>query len=106
MQIWIWISGAIARLFIAFKLQAAGITARVLATMGLTWVSFDAVLPQLKAFVLNYASGLSAEAMNFLGYLGVGEAMSMVFSALTVRLAGRAFLAPKAAVDALQGNGS
>lgn len=104
MQIWFWITGAITRLLIAFKMQAAGISARVLTTMGLTWVSFDAVLPQLKAFVIQHASGMGAEAANFLGYLGVGEAMSMVFSALTVRLAGRAFLAPKAVVDQMQGN--
>lgn len=104
MQVWTWIIGAISRLLIAIKLQAAGITGRVLATMGLTWVSFDAVLPQLKAFVLQYTSGLSAEAANFLAYIGIGEAMSMVFSALTIRLAGRAFLAPKSVVSQLQGN--
>ena len=102
-QIWEWIIGGIARLVIALKLAAAGIAGRVLGTFGLTMVSFEALLPQLKSYVTQFASGLSGEALNFLGAVGMGEAMSMVFSALTVRLVWRVFIVPKVVADQLGG---
>ena len=102
-QVWVWILGGIARLLIALKLAAAGIVGRVLATFGLTLVSFEALLPQLKAFVQQFTAGLPAEALNFIGAIGLGQAMSMIFSALTVRLAWKVFIIPKSIADGLGG---
>lgn len=101
--VWGWIIGGIARLVTALKLAAAGIAGRILGTFGLTMVTFEALLPQLKAFVLQFASGLTAEALNFLGAIGLGQAMSMIFSALTVRLAWKVFIVPKSIADGLGG---
>lgn len=102
-QVWEWIIGGIARLLIALKLAAAGIVGRVLGTFGLTMVTFEALLPQLKSFMLQFASGLPSEALNFIGAIGLGQAMSMIFSALTVRLAWKVFIVPKAIADGLGG---
>lgn len=105
-QVWTWIIGFVARLVGALKLAAAGIVLRVLGTFGLTIISFKAVLPQLKAFVLQYVSGMPAEALNFLGAIGMGQAMSMIFSALTIQLAHKVFIVPKTVADAIQGGGT
>lgn len=102
-SVWEWIEGGISLLLGKFKMMAASIVGKVLGTFGLTMISFDVILPQLKAFVLQYVSGLPGEALNFLGYLGIGQAMSMVFSALTVSWGARMFLVPKSAADALGG---
>lgn len=105
-QVWVWILAGVARLVLALKLAAASIVTRVLATFGLTMVSFETVLPVLKSYVLQFAAGLPQEALNFLGAIGLGQAMSMVFSALTIQLAHRVFIVPKAVADALPGQSS
>lgn len=92
--VWGWITGG-ASVFVSLIKGAVGImAAKVLATFGLTMISFNVLLPQLKAFVLQYAAALPPEAMNFLGAIGLGKAMSMVFSALTVRMASKVLIVP------------
>lgn len=97
--IWTWITKGIAHLIAAFKTAAGPITAKILATLGLTMVSFQVILPQMKAFVVQYMTGLPGEALSFLGYLGVGKAMAMVFSALTIRMASKMMILPKSVAD-------
>lgn len=104
-MIWDWIVKGLSHLFVGLKVAAAGIVGRVLATFGLTMVTFSAILPNLKAFVLSNVSGLPTEWMQLLGYLNVGVAMSMIFSALTVRMAWKMFIIPTAAADALGAGG-
>lgn len=99
--IWGWILGGIGHLLSGLKAIAATIVGKVLATFGLTLISISALLPQLKAFVLQFVSGIPAELLNFLGYLNIGVAMSMIFSALTVRLALKVLIVPTAAVSQL-----
>lgn len=103
MMVWTWILKAVVLLVGTLKDAAAGIFARVLATFGLTTVTFNAVLPNLKAFVLQYIGGINGPAQELLGYLGVGTAMSMILSALTVRLTWKVFIVPKAVADQLGG---
>lgn len=102
-MVWQWIVDGISRFLVAAKLAAAGIAGRILATFGLTMVTFQSLLPNLKSFVLQFVSGLPSEMMDFLGAIGLGQAMSMVFSALTVRLAWKVFIVPKAVADSLAG---
>lgn len=99
--VWQWIIGGIAHLLAGFKAVAATIVGKVLATFGLTMISMSALLPPLKSFVLQYVSILPPEVMNFLGYLNVGVAMSMIFSALTVRLATKVMIVPTAVANQL-----
>ncbi|OLG54618.1 hypothetical protein BXO407_20500 [Xanthomonas oryzae pv. oryzae] len=93
-------------LFLLGKLKdvAAGIVGKILGTFGLTLVSFEAVLPRLKEFITTNISGLDGPAGQMLGYLGIGTAMSMVLSALTVRMAWKVFLVPKSVADTLGAN--
>lgn len=104
-QVWKWIIDGIAHLWAAFRDLAAGIVGKILATFGLTMVTFDAVLPNLKAFVLSQISGMPAQWVEFLGAIGFGIAISMVLSALTIRMAWKVFIVPKAVADTLTGGG-
>ncbi|UNK44014.1 DUF2523 domain-containing protein [Luteimonas sp. S4-F44] len=85
------------------KVAAAGIVGRVLGTFGLTMVTFESILPNLKAFVMGYLSGMPADALNMMGAIGIGKAMSMILSALTVRLAWRTFIVPTSVANSLGG---
>lgn len=104
-QVWEWIIGLVARVVIGLKLAAASIVSRVLATFGLTLVSFKTLLPPLKAYVLELVGGLPENAREFLAAIGLGQAMSMVFSALVIQLSFKLFVMPKAVADALPGGG-
>lgn len=101
-QVWQWIMGAIGHLLASFKAMAAGIFGKVLATFGLTMVTFEAVLPSLKAYILDMVGNLPAQYIEFLGAVGIGKAMSMILSALTVRMAWKVFIVPTSVVQGLQ----
>lgn len=103
--VWTWIIQGIAHLVAGIKAAAATIVGKVLATFGLTMISLGALLPSLKAFVLQYVNILPAEVIGFLGYLNVGVSMSMIFSALAVRLATKVMIVPTAVANQL-GQGS
>lgn len=100
-QVWEWIMGGIGHLVAALKAAAAGIVGKVLGTFGLTMVTFNSILPPLKAYILNLAGQLPAQYIEFLGAIGIGIGMSMILSALTIRLAWKVFIVPKAAVASL-----
>lgn len=102
-QVWKWIIDGIGHLLGKLKEMAAGIAGKVLATFGLSIVTFEALLPSLKGFVTSFASGLPPEIMAFIGAIRLGVAMSMILSALTVRLAWRVFIVPTSVANALPG---
>ncbi len=104
-MVWEWIAKGVVHLIGKLKDAASGIVGKVLATFGLTTVSFEAVLPNLKAYVLQFTGGITGQAADLLGYLGVGQAMSMILSALTVRMAWKVFIVPKSIADQLGGGG-
>lgn len=94
-----WIVDATTSLVGKLKDAAAGMLGKMLATFGLTTVTFNALLPKLKEFVMQFVGGIDGPAMQMLSYLGVGTAFSMIFSAMTVRMAWKIFIVPKAVAD-------
>jgi len=102
-QVWEWITGAVAHLLGSLKMAAAGIVGKVLGTFGLTMITFDALLPNLKAFVMGYVSGMPADALNMMGALGIGQAMSMILSALAVRITWKVYIVPTTVANAIGG---
>ena len=102
-MVWDWIAKGVTHLVGTAKDAFAGIVGKGLATFGLTVVSFDAVLPRLKEFVVQNMSGLNGPALEFLAFLQIGTVMSMILSALTVRLAWKTFIIPKSLADQLPG---
>jgi hypothetical protein len=102
-QVWKWIIGGVAHLLGGLRDMAAGIVGKVLAAFGLSIVTFQGILPSLKAFVMQFVSGLPAQVVQFLGAIGLGIAMSMILSALTVRMAWKIFIVPRTIADSLGG---
>lgn len=105
-QVWTWIIQGIAHLVSGIKAAAAGIVGKVLATFGLSIVTFEAILPPLKAFMVSMVSGLPAQLLQFLGAIRFGEAVSMILSALAVRMAWKVFIVPTSIANQLPGGGS
>lgn len=101
-----WIVDGVSHLLEKLKEAAAGIVGKVIGTFGLSIVTFNSVLPNFKAYVMSQVSGMPANMLDLLGYLGVGEAISMVLSALTIRLTWKVFFVPKAVADQLSGGGA
>lgn len=102
-QVWEWITGGIAFLIGSLKAAIGSIAGRVLGTFGLSIISFEAALPALKAFVMQYVNGLPADALNFLGAIGLGQGMSMILSALTFALANKVWVVPTSVANQLPG---
>ena len=83
------------------KAAAAGIVGKVLSTFGLTMVSFNSLLPQLKSLLSEQVAGLPGWAINLIGALGLDVAMTIVVSALSVRMAWKVWIIPKSVATQL-----
>ncbi|WP_295964356.1 DUF2523 family protein [uncultured Xanthomonas sp.] len=83
--IWDWIRRAVGYLWTVFFSGIGRIVSKITATFGVTLVSVNALLPNLKAFITNYVSALPGWAQNFLGAVGFDVFVTMIISALSVR---------------------
>jgi len=99
------IAGFAGKVFNAFKAGAAFIVARVLGAFGLSLVSLNAILPSLKDQLSQYASHIPPKAVEFLSAVGADVFMTLVISALTVRLATKVFIVPTSVANQLPGGG-
>lgn len=91
-------------MLVGVKLAAAGIVGRVLAAFGLTWVSWAYVLPDVKGFVQQFASGLPGWLLQVMGAMGVDVFMVMILSALVAKAGLRVFLVGVTALQNMIGN--
>ena len=101
-----WVKDGVIFLLDKAKGAMHGIVSQALATFGLSMVTINQALPNLKAFVLSNVGSLPGPVQQALGYLGVGEAISMILSALTVRLTWKVFIVPKSVADQMSGGQS
>ncbi|KAB8191353.1 DUF2523 domain-containing protein [Lysobacter maris] len=90
-----WLIEFSARLFSVFFQGIGGLVARALGAFGLTIVSVRSLLPDLKSFVLGYVNQLPQGPLDFLSAIGFDIAMTMVLSALTIRMAWKILIVPK-----------
>jgi hypothetical protein len=84
-----WIARAVAHMFTVFRDGAVFIVGKVLATFGITLVSMNALLPDLKAFLMEYTAALPPAVTEMAAAVGLDVFFTMILSALTVRLAGK-----------------
>jgi hypothetical protein len=68
-------------------LKSGGAIGRVMGTMGLAFISWKYVMPEVKAFLMRYASYLSTDLYNLVTYTKLDVAMVMVVSAGAVKIA-------------------
>lgn len=81
------------------KLAASAIFARIMAWLGLTFVSMRYVMPDVKDFLAGYMSALPDQVADLAGAMGVDIFMVLILSAIVARMGMRVFLA---GVDQLQ----
>ena len=97
------ISALAGKVFNVFKLGAASIVTRVLGAFGLTMVSLRGVVPALKAFLADHANLLPPKVIEFAQAIGLDVAMTVILSALAIKLAFKVIIVPKAAIAAVTG---
>lgn len=100
-----WIKDGIAELLVKAKEAAAGIVGKVLSTFGLTLVTMESILPNLKAYITQYVGNIGGQAGQLLAYLEIGTVISMILSALVVRLSWKTFIVPTSVAESLKGQG-
>lgn len=88
----------------ALKAVVGALVGRVLAAFGLTWVSYAYVLPEVKAWVQDYATGLPSTILQLMGALGVDIFMVMILSAVVAKVGMRVFLVGVEALQNMMGN--
>jgi hypothetical protein len=93
----------IAKIAHVVKLGAAALVTRVLGAFGLTLITFNGLLPNLKSFINQFIAQLPPAALNFMGAIGLDVAISMVLSAYAVRMAFKVFIVPKTVADSIGG---
>lgn len=105
-QVWDWIAKGIGYLFGTLKTVIGGLVARILGTFGLSLVTFNGILPDLKAFLAGYLDNLPPALLQLASAVGLDVGMTMIISALSVRMAWSVFVVPTTVKTALQGGGA
>jgi hypothetical protein len=90
-----WIMELVERLFVRAGEVGTSVMSKVLAGFGLTVVTVQSLLPDVKAFVTGYVTALPPSLLELFFAVKADVAMSMVLSALTVKMAWRFFVVPK-----------
>ena len=74
-------------------LRSGGFVGRMFGTLGLAFVAYRYVMPEVKTFLYRYLSGVPAEALNLIQYVRLDTAMVLICSAGVVRLSSKLFFA-------------
>ena len=85
------------------KLAASSLVGRVMAGLGLTFVSFTYTLPAVKSWLAEQASGLGSQAQQLLHAAGVDVFMTLIISALVARIGMKTVLMLTSQLDAMIG---
>lgn len=100
-MIWDWITRAVNLLWVVTFGGVGRLVTKVLSTAGITLVSVNTLLPNLKSFLQDYMSGLPDWAHNFIGAVGFDQFITMIVSALSVRFMFKIIPMPTAAAEQL-----
>lgn len=85
----------------ALKLAGGYIVTRVMAALGLSWASFEYVLPEVKAYLVDKAALLPSEAVQFFSAIGLDVFMVMIVSAVVARVGMQVFLVGTAKLESM-----
>ncbi|RDY67517.1 DUF2523 domain-containing protein [Lysobacter soli] len=89
--------------FASFRDGIGLLVAKLLGVFGLTMISMSAFLPDIKGALAQHAAAMPPVVMQFAGAIGLDVFMTMVISALSIRLASKVFIVPKGVADQLPG---
>ena len=105
-QVWDWVIKGIGHFFGALKNVISNLVGRVLGTFGLSLVTFNGILPDLKTFLYGFFDDLPPKVVQLASAVGLDAGMTMIVSALTVRMAWQVFVIPTSVKTTLQGGGA
>jgi hypothetical protein len=91
MKGWLWAHWKILiGIFIStLAVKSGGIIGKILGSMGLSMITYNYVMPEIKATLASYLSGLSGEGYNLFCYIHMDVAMVMILSAGATKIASR-----------------
>lgn len=91
---WLWTHGKmLIGIFIStVLLKSGGIIGRIFGTLGLAFVTYKYVMPEVRSFLAGYMSALGSEAYNLVTYVQADKAMVMILSAGATKLASNLML--------------
>lgn len=94
MKTWLWAHGKmLIGIFIStMLLKSGGFIGRIFGSLGLAFVSYKYVMPEVAATLQGYASMLSPRAYSLLLYVQADKAMVMIISAGATKLASNLML--------------
>lgn len=89
MKDWLWTHAKmLIGIFIStLALKSGGMVGKLMGTLGLAFITYNYVMPEVKSFLWGYMSGISGEAYNLLTYTRFDAAAIMIISAGAVKLA-------------------
>ena len=68
-------------------MKSGGIIGRIFGTLGLAFITYKYVMPEVKALLLRYAGDLSPEVYSLILYVGFDKFMVIIVSASATKLA-------------------
>lgn len=68
-------------------MKSGGIIGRIFGTLGLAFITYKYVMPEVKGLLLQYAGNLSPEVYNLIVYVGFDKFMVLIVSASATKLA-------------------
>lgn len=69
----------------ALGVGLSALWARLLSVLGVSWVNFTYVLPQVKQWLMDQAAGLPEQATAFMAACGIDVFMTLIISAIVAR---------------------
>lgn len=94
MKDWLWTHGKllIGIFFSTMLLKSGGMIGKIFGSLGLAFVTYKFVMPEVKAALLSYANALDPEVYNLIVYVKADAAMVMILSAGATKLASNLML--------------
>lgn len=88
-DLWGILKNLVSYFFDIGRTLSSGIVGRMLLTLGIGAATYTFLLPELVAFLQQYLNSMSQGMIDLLGALHIDKALTMIFSALGVKMGTR-----------------
>jgi len=94
MKEWIWSHSKmlIGILLSTLAIKGGGIVGKIMGTLGLAFISYHYVMPEIRDYLAGVMGGLSSQAYNLVTYCNVDKGMTLILSAGATKIANKLML--------------
>jgi hypothetical protein len=94
MKEWLWSHAKmLIGIFIStLALKSGGLIGRLFGTLGLAWISYQYVMPEIRDYMSGLFSALNPEVYDLVTYVKVDQAVTLILSAGAVKLTSKLML--------------